>query len=225
MSDLVAVPSPGGRLRGVHPAVVTSCDAASYRVRLRFPWLPDGEESALARVLTPMAGGGRGACFLPAPGDQVVVLFEHGDIGRPIVVGGAWSRTEAPPQADERGENHVKVIASQAGHRVVFDDTPGGERLTVVSADGGATIELDAAAGVTRLRSRGDVVIEASGAVRLHGRELRLTAGDSVRGISAGSLELRGAALSLGADGPLSLGAPAITLGGAAQPRRRPSDD
>ena len=96
------------KIYGVVIGIVTKNndkDGQAHRVKVRFPWLERGgendhlDESNWARVASFMAGeqilqggtGPRGAFFLPEPGDEVLVAFEHGDISRPIVIGSLWS--------------------------------------------------------------------------------------------------------------------------------------
>jgi uncharacterized protein involved in type VI secretion and phage assembly len=50
------------------------------RVKVRFPWLSDLNESFWARVASPMAGDNRGVFFLPEKDDEVLVMFAHGDV-------------------------------------------------------------------------------------------------------------------------------------------------
>ncbi len=97
----------------------------TYRVKVRFPWLPHSEpgganedkfdESWWARVASFMAGeyvvddnshGPRGAFFMPEIGDEVLVAFEHGDISRPIVIGRLWSDVGPEAKGGEGKPNH-----------------------------------------------------------------------------------------------------------------------
>lgn len=84
--------------------------------------------STPARVATFMAGGGRGAYFMPEVGDEVVVGFEMGNLDRPVILGGLWSDVDAPPsQADTSSANNVRTIVSRAGHEITMDDSPNGK--------------------------------------------------------------------------------------------------
>ena len=138
------------RRRGVYLAIVTANTDeggdSKYQIKVKYPWLPPGdsgeEASFWARILVPMAGARRGTYFLPEVDDQVLVVFEHGDVSRPIVVGGIWSTEQAPPQRNDDGKNNIKVIKSKSGHRIIFDDTEGSERLVVVDS---TTVPVSAA--------------------------------------------------------------------------------
>ena len=81
----------GGLFHGVHTALVTDLrDPDSQgRVKVRLPWLPDSAGAACelwARLSTLMCGSNRGSWFIPDVDDEVLVMFEHGDINRPLVV-------------------------------------------------------------------------------------------------------------------------------------------
>ena len=38
----------------------------------------------------PGAGKNRGWFFIPEPEDEVLVVFEHGDLNRPLIIGSLW---------------------------------------------------------------------------------------------------------------------------------------
>jgi uncharacterized protein involved in type VI secretion and phage assembly len=69
-----------------------------------------------ARIAIPMGGNGRGTYVLPEIEDQVLVVFEHGDIDRPIVSGGLWSNRQEPVEVNQSGKNNTKLIKSRSGH-------------------------------------------------------------------------------------------------------------
>ena len=69
------------------------------RVRLRFPWLDDTYVSGWARTVQAGAGKDRGALVLPEVGDEVLVVFEQGDVRRPYVLGGLYNGMDQPEPA------------------------------------------------------------------------------------------------------------------------------
>ena len=83
-----------GRITGVVIGIVTNNNDPDRlgRVKVRFPWLSGSTESHWARVATPMAGNGRGLYFLPEVDDEVLVLFERGDVRFPFVIGALVER-------------------------------------------------------------------------------------------------------------------------------------
>ena len=106
------------------------------RVKVKYPWLSDGEESAWACVAAPMAGKDRGFLFLPEVDDEVLIGFEHGDIHRPLVLGALWNgKDRLPIGAGEAvgGDSLVnnRVLKSRSGHTILLDDTAGAEEITM----------------------------------------------------------------------------------------------
>jgi uncharacterized protein involved in type VI secretion and phage assembly len=127
------------RMYGASVAIVTSIEDPDSlgRVKVKFPWLRDDVESPWARLVSFMAGNARGAVFRPEVGDEVLVLFEHGDMRFPYVIGGLWNGRDAMPT--ERGadvSNNVRLIKSRSGHTIVLDDTSGSEKITITDRSG-----------------------------------------------------------------------------------------
>jgi uncharacterized protein involved in type VI secretion and phage assembly len=122
------------------------------RVKVDFPWLAEDSDAVTtssdeerahsywARIATLMAGGGRGAFFIPEVGDEVLVAFEHGELSRPFILGSLWNADDVPPESMEEG-NHVRAIHSRSGHVIRFDDSDDAPQVTIQS-QGGHTIVL-----------------------------------------------------------------------------------
>jgi uncharacterized protein involved in type VI secretion and phage assembly len=140
------------KVYGVVVAIVTNNkddQKGHYRVKVRFPWLPNGgasnaEESDWCRIATPMAGNGRGLFLLPEVGDEVLVAFEHGDIARPYVVGCLWNGEDKETYDNKGGKNNMRAFKSRSGHVLEFCDDKEGkkEKITVKSA-AGARVVID----------------------------------------------------------------------------------
>ena len=79
-----------GKIRGVQLAIVVANQDGDgnpgYRVKVKFPWLNEQETTFWARIAVPMGGPDRGTYVLPELDDQLLVVFEHGDVDRPIVI-------------------------------------------------------------------------------------------------------------------------------------------
>ena len=140
------------RIYGVVVGIVTNNkdDSGGYRVKVRFPWLPNGDESGQTsqesdwcRVATIMAGNQRGWNCLPEKDDEVLVAFEHGDIMRPYVIGCLWNKNDAPILDNKQGKNNLRQFKSRSGHILEFcDDKDNGEKIRIVS-NGAAKIVID----------------------------------------------------------------------------------
>ncbi|WP_269507795.1 DUF2345 domain-containing protein, partial [Acinetobacter baumannii] len=91
-------------------------------------------DSAWVDVLTPWAGAGYGARFLPRVGEIVVIDFFDGNIDRPFVVGRIHEAERHPTQFDQKGQlpdtKKLSGIRSEEVHgkgfnQLRFDDTTG----------------------------------------------------------------------------------------------------
>jgi uncharacterized protein involved in type VI secretion and phage assembly len=141
------------RVYGAVVGVVSSIDDPDSlgRVRVQFPWLKEDVESRWARLCSVMAGADRGAVFRPEVGDEVLVLFEHGDLRFPYVIGGLWNGRDAMPS--ERGGdagNDIRLIKSRSGHTIILDDTSGSEKITIADKGGNHSVELSSSGVVIK---------------------------------------------------------------------------
>src|SRR5262249_4489824 len=105
------------------------------RVKVKFPWLDDSEESWWARPARPKAGASRGLYILPEINDEVLVTFEHGEITRPFILGSLWNGQDKPPKTNNEVVTSSKVNErmwiTRAGHTISLDDTEGSEKITI----------------------------------------------------------------------------------------------
>src|SRR5436305_6326639 len=144
------------RISGVVVGVVTNNQndpEGLGRVKVKFPWLSDEDESNWARVAAPMAGKERGFYFLPEVEDEVLVAFEHGDIRFPYVVGALWNGKDAPPASNGDGKNNVRVIKSRSGHVVKLNDEDGKETIEIVDKSGKNSLVVDTAKNTITITS------------------------------------------------------------------------
>ena len=144
------------------------------RVRVKFPWLSDDDESAWARIVAPMAGNGRGMFYLPEVDDEVLVGFEHGDIHRPFIMGALWNgKDKLPMNAAQAvggdGKVNKRILKSRSGHTITLDDTSGGEEITIVDKTGSNKIVFHSPDNSMQIKVQGDLTIEAQGKITLKG--------------------------------------------------------
>jgi uncharacterized protein involved in type VI secretion and phage assembly len=170
----------GDRIYGVVVGVVTNnVDRAGLgRVKVAFPWLSDNNESYWARVVTPMAGKGRGLYLLPEIDDEVLVAFEHGRIDFPYVLGALWNGKDAPPEVndDDSKKNARRVLKSRSGHVIRLDDTDGKEKVEIIDkANNQITIHSDDKS--ITIVADGDVTIQSkNGKVKINGQGVEINA-------------------------------------------------
>ncbi len=179
MTHLAPAPTRSTKsARGVFLATVEeNPDTEDHKFRLVVSFDALGETvKRPARVAVPMAGGERGAYFLPEKGDQVLVVFEHGDPSRPIVIGTAWNEQRKPPETNQSGNNNTKLIRTPKGHRMIFCDEPGKEKVTIVDRTGRNLIEIDSVAQKIAIQSDGDLRIIAKKDAIFHAQSLKFSA-------------------------------------------------
>lgn len=142
------------RINGAVTGIVTNNrDPEGHgRIKIRFPWLAEDSESDWVRVASFMAGSERGAFFLPEVGDEVLVVFEQGDINYPYVIGALWNSEDTPPETNEDGKNNIRKITSRSGHEIIFDDNDeqSQEKLEI-HTNAGHKIVLDDTSGQEKL--------------------------------------------------------------------------
>jgi uncharacterized protein involved in type VI secretion and phage assembly len=172
------------RFYGVTIAEVTNNkdEAKLGRVKVKFPWLSDTDESFWARVLTPMAGGDRGMYFLPEVGDEVLVAFEHGNIEFPYILGALWNGKDKPPETNEDGKNNKRTIKSRSGHTITLDDTDGEEKIEIVDKSKKNSIVVNAKENTITISADADITLKSSnGKLILSGKEIQLDSKGDVK--------------------------------------------
>ena len=190
---------PPNRLVGVYPALVTDVQDpdGQGRVQVSLPFVNPAEgpaAAAWARLATFMAGNNRGSWFIPEVNDEVLVAFLAGDARHPVVIGALWNGEDSPPESMDT-ENNLRSITSRSGHRLLFDDSAGGEKVVLetkgghrlvlddaaggtvtVSHSGGATITVDAA-GTVSVSALSQVAITAPAGMTIRAAQLKVDAG------------------------------------------------
>jgi uncharacterized protein involved in type VI secretion and phage assembly len=140
---------------GVACGLVKEIDEKLGRVRVNLPWLPGENRTYWARIAAPMAGGGRGAWFMPEIDDEVLVAFEMGQIDHPFILGFLWSETDKPPVSETSIDGKVRRFRSVKQHRIDFDDRDGSEKILLQSSSEHA-VELEDAKKFVEVRTRGE---------------------------------------------------------------------
>lgn len=181
----------GGRWYGVYPALVSDIrdPDGQGRVLVTLPWSPDpdnGRYEAWARVATFMGGNNRGSWFIPDVNDEVLIVFEAGDVRRPYVIGALWNGSDTPPESmDGSGQNFLKVLRSRNGVKVTLDDTdgreqliletPGGQRMTLKDGPGAVEI-VDSNGNSVKLETSG-ITVNAAAKVTINASQVEVSAG------------------------------------------------
>ena len=189
---------------GVVVAVVTNTDDDDNlgRVKVKYPWMADDAESDWARLA--ILGGGPEAGFaaIPAVGDEVLVVFAHGDFNQPYVLGGLWNgKNKLPPETRKASKGEKPLIRewrSHSGHFIAMHDNA--DKKIQIKTARGYTVTLDdknkniAITGPGNLKinmnneiviesganlsikAGGDMTLEARNVLNLKGRQVNLEA-------------------------------------------------
>ncbi|KQF19821.1 type VI secretion system protein [Acinetobacter baumannii] len=108
-------------------------------------------DSAWVDVLTPWAGEGYGARFLPRVGEIVVIDFFDGNIDRPFVTGRVHEGQRSPTKFDIKGQLpdtkklsgiRTKEVSGSGFNQLRFDDTTGQISTQLHSSHGASQLNL-----------------------------------------------------------------------------------
>lgn len=196
-----------GIVRGVSVAtVVQNQDPEGLgRVKVRFPWRENPDESHWARMAVPMAGGDRGAWFLPEVGDEVLVACDAERVEHPYVLGALWNGQAKPPQNNSDGKNDIRMIRSRSGHEIIFDDGAQGsidihlkdkKRKVRLDPDG-ITISDDSGNQMEIKSTPGTITIKSNASLSLQSKTIDIKADASMTLQASGTLTIQGALVKI----------------------------
>lgn len=128
------------------------------RVKLKIPVLSDQDTTFWCPIIMLGAGKNRGWFFIPDKDDEVLVMFEHGDLNRPLVVGALWNGKDKPPDKNPGG-NPRRVLKSRLGSKITFDDDK--KQLIIEDGVGKGKITFDSQANKITIEAiDGDVCFQ-----------------------------------------------------------------
>lgn len=198
----------GNRIYGVVVGVVTNNQDPDNmgRVKVKFPWLSDTDESYWARFATPMAGKDRGIYFLPEVDDEVLVAFEHGDVRFPYILGALWNGQHNPPEQNSDGKNNIRMVKSRSGHIIRLNDEDGKETIEILDKSGKNSIVIDTGKNAIAITSDKDITLKASnGTIKLEAQKIeikssadtKIEAGAGMDIKATGTMNVKGATINL----------------------------
>jgi len=194
------------RFYGVVEGIVTAVndtDAKEGRVKVQFPWFDDQMETEWCRVRQFYAGNGYGSFFIPEVGDEVLVAFIHGDMRRPIILGGLYNGNDKPPTYRSDSQDQ-KMIRTKGKHELLFDDSSGqkkvqiktagghvvnmdddGKKLSITSTGNHQVVLDDSSGSVTVTSSSGGVISMQNGTINVQGTTVNIQAASITLGNTA----------------------------------------
>lgn len=190
LADLIGGGQPSAPRFGAMIGLISNIGSGEFAgmVKVKLPALGENLESTWARLVTPGGGKQRGLQLMPSMDDEVLVVFENGDLRRPFVLGGAWNPKDAMPLAGFAEGTTVNQwsLKDPGGHAITFRNgsTPAKKNVEIMLADGKTKlyvgqdkIELWAAQGNTlELKSgEGSITITADGSIEIKGTKVTIT--------------------------------------------------
>jgi len=165
------------------------------RVKLRFPWLSESDESEWARIAAPMAGNERGVYFLPEVDDEVLVAFEHGDIRFPYILGALWNGQDKPPATNDDGKNNIRVIKSRSGHVIRLNDEDGKETIEIIDKSEKNSIVFDTAKNTITITTDKDIALSAAqGTIKLDAQKIEIKSSADTKIESGAGMDVKASA-------------------------------
>jgi uncharacterized protein involved in type VI secretion and phage assembly len=203
------------------------------RVKLRIPSVLGEIESDWALPCFAYGGGDQYGMIAVPPVDAAVVAeFLEGDASSPMWTGTFWRTGDEVPEEFENPAQ--KVLRTETGHKIVFDDTADAETITITSKaeaevlmdaagsiiltdSAGATVTLDAEAGeLTVADANGNELVMTSSGITCtdaNGNEIT-AAGSGVEIKSSATVNIEGSMVTVAGSGgePLIKGSTFLSL-------------
>lgn len=189
-----------GRYYGVVVGIVTNNRDPDnmHRVKVRFPWLNQDDESNWARIASPMAGNDRGIYFLPEVDDEVLVAFEHGSVEHPYVVGSLWNGKDQAHESNSDGANNNRSIKSRSGHVIRLNDSSGDGTIEIIDQTGNNKIVISSSANKIEIKASGDIEITSqTGKIALSALNIELKAQANIDVTANAQVNIKGAVVNI----------------------------
>lgn len=150
----------------------------------------DANQLKWAKVAMPYMGAGWGTYFLPEKGDQVLLVFEDGNIEKPYVIGSIPRDRDKFLKKSADEQNKIKQIQTRNGSRITFWDDEnedgGKDKITIATAQDEHHIDIDNETDkISVYDKEKKCLVEMStnqGIMKIHAEQrLELTVGDTVK--------------------------------------------
>lgn len=150
----------------------------------------DANQLKWAKMAMPYMGPGWGTYFLPEKGDQVILIFEDGNIEKPFVIGCIPKDKDKFLKKSVNEHNQIKQIQTRNGSRITFwddvDEDGAKDKITISTAQDAHQIIIDnEAKKISVFDKEKNCHVELcteQGKMNIHAQQrLELTVGDSVK--------------------------------------------
>lgn len=197
-------------IHGLQTAVVTQLESdpvGEDRIMVKLPAVDNDVQGTWARVATLDAGENRGSFFRPEIGDEVIVGFINENPNDAVILGMLNSSAKpAPVVASD--DNHEKGFFTRSEMKLVFNDE---KKSVVLETPAGKKISVDEDSGIVQLEDENgnkftmdadgftiesckDVIIKATGDVKVEGVNIELKAGAQFKAEGSAGAELKSGA-------------------------------
>lgn len=169
------------------------------RVKVKLMVVSETDTSWWCPIVMSGAGKNRGWFFIPEIDDEVLCLFEHGDLGRPLVVGAMWNGKDKAPDKNPGG-NPRRMIRSRQNSKITLDDEE--NKIIIEDGTGKGKITFDSGANKIIIEAlEGDVCFQSpQGDMKIVAKSAQFKAGTNVE-IHAGRAMAWGTDTSATIDG------------------------
>ncbi len=201
-----------GKVNGVVAGIVTNNNDPDKlgRLKVKFPCFSDNNETAWIRMTTFMAGPDMGSFFLPNVGDEVLVVFEQGNLNCPYVIGSLWNEKAKPPEKYSDGKNNIRKIKSKCGHELIFNDeekkekieihTKAGHKIILDDSSGEEKVEINDKSGKNSIlidSATNSIAISSQLTLSIKAQTIEIEAGGNMTIKSSGILNLQGSMVKI----------------------------
>lgn len=155
----------------------------------------DANQLKWAKVAMPYMGPGWGTYFLPEKGDQVLLIFEDGNIEKPYVIGCIPKDKDKFLRKSADEHNGIKQIQTRNGSRITFQDDENEDgakdKITIATAQDEHHIDIDNEMDKISIYDKEkNCLVELSterGVMKIHAQQkLELTVGDTIKVVMNG---------------------------------------
>jgi Rhs element Vgr protein len=197
-------------INGLQIGIVTQLESdpdGEDRILVKMPAINPDDDGTWARISTLDAGENRGSFFRPEIGDEVILGFLNDD-PRDAVVLGMLNSSAKPAPLTASDSNPEKGFVTRSELKLIFDDekkiihfeTPNGNKATLSDDEGSIILEDENGNKITMnsdgisLESAKDIVIKATGDVKVDGVNVELKASAQLKAEGSAGAEVSSSA-------------------------------
>jgi phage baseplate assembly protein V len=127
------------------------------RVEVELPWYGEGYRE-WARVAQSYAGDKVGSTWVPEVNGEVLVLFDHGNLRRPYVIGCLYNAVDTPPESRTASKD-VRTLKTPSGSEIRVDET---DQTLEIKTKSGASLLLEEKTGTLTIKATQNLVLDAA---------------------------------------------------------------